>query len=651
MTTNDEFFARTRENIQSIDKVLNPDCISIEGIANLDDPRLFINKELSWLKLNERILEEAQDPSHPLLERIKFLAICGSNLDEFFMVRVSALRQQVQRGALKVPPDGMTPQEQLNAIRREVTSLLNKHEEAWNRELLPELSAEGIHVIRVSDLNENQRFALRKYFEHQIFPTLTPLAMDVSHPFPFISNLSLNLAVVLRDKQKRENIARVKVPTDIFPRFQQLFLEEYNQDINSCVADRGVTLLYLEDIIASNLDRLFPGMEIVAAYPFRLTRDAEMEIRVDQASDLLTVIEESIDTRRSGKPIRLEVDKSMPESLRDVFMKNLGLNHDLVYPFDGPLGLVDFWQLLKTDRPDLKDQPFIPFTPVEFREDHDPFAAISNRDYVLYHPYDSFNVTINLLKKAATNPNVLAIKITLYRIDKKSPIIDALLEARLNRKNVTVLVELKAKFDEENNINWAKQLEQAGVHVVYGFTDIKVHAKLCLIVRREGEKIIRYSHLSSGNYNAVTSRIYGDISYITSNPEIGSEVNDIFNFLTGYSQKDDYKRLLVAPKVLKKEVIRRIDREIEQQKLKGDGYIAIKLNNLEEKDIIKALYRASQAGVRVDLNVRALCCLRPGVKGISENIREISIIGRFLEHTRILLLQKRRRRGSPTRKQ
>jgi polyphosphate kinase len=636
MTNKTEDFTREHANSQSSDKETeNPDSISIKGIVDLDDPRLYINKELSWLKLNERILEEARDPNHPLLERVKFLAICGSNLDEFFMVRVSALRQQVQRGALKVPPDGMTPQEQLNAIRHEVTSLLDKHEETWNHELQPELSEEGIHIIRVTDLNESQHSALRKYFELQIFPTLTPLAMDVSHPFPFISNLSLNLAVVLRDKQKRENIARVKVPTDIFPRFQQLFLEEYNQDINSCVSERGITLLYLEDIIASNLDRLFPGMEIVASYPFRLTRDAEMEIRVDQASDLLTVIEESIETRRSGKPIRLEVDKSMPESLRAVFMKNLGLSPDLIYPFDGPLGLVDFWELLKTDRPELKDQPFIPFTPVELREDHDPFNALSKQDYVLYHPYDSFNVTTNLLKKAASDPNVLAIKITLYRIDKNSPIVNALLEARQNRKNVTVLVELKAKFDEQNNINWAKQLEQAGVHVVYGFADIKVHAKLCLIVRREGEKIVRYSHLSSGNYNSITSRIYGDISYLTSKPDIGAEVNDLFNFLTGYSQKDDYKRLLVAPNKLKKEVIRRIEREIAQHELDGGGYIAIKLNNLVEKDIIKALYRASQAGVRVDLNVRALCCLRPGVKGLSENIREISIIGRFLEHTRI----------------
>ncbi|MGD0804941.1 MAG: polyphosphate kinase 1 [Candidatus Bathyarchaeia archaeon] len=606
-----------------------------ETILNLNDPRLYINRELSWLKLHERILEESRDPNHPLLERVKFLAICGGNLDEFFMVRVSALDKQVMNGSFKLSPDGMTPHEQLVAIRREVLSILRLHEDVWNRELLQELAEEGIRIMRVVDLNESQQIAVRKYFELQIFPALTPLALDSANHFPFISNLSLNLAVILRDKKKHEWLAKVKVPTNIFPRLQQLQLEEYEEDVDRRVADHGITLLFLEDIIASNLDQLFPGIDIVSAYPFRITRDAEVEISLDQTSDLLNVIEESIKTRRSGKCVRLEVDKSMPESLREVFMKNMGLTPDAVYAFDGPLGFIDFWQLLKIDRPDLKDKTFLPFMPTKLRQGRDYFKAISKRDYVLYHPYDNFNVLINLLKQAAVDPGVLAIKITLYRIDKKSPIVDALRQASRHRKNVTALVELKAKFDEKNNINWAKRLEHAGVHVAYGFPDLKVHAKLCLIVRKEGDKIIRYSHLSSGNYNSVTSRIYGDIGYLTANQEIGTEVNNLFNYLTGYSQKDDYSCLLVAPKTLKKEIISRINREIERHQKDGNGYIAIKVNNLDDKDIIKTLYLASQAGVRVDLNIRALCCLRPGIKGVSDNIREISIIGRFLEHSRI----------------
>jgi polyphosphate kinase len=605
-----------------------------DTILNLNDPRLYINKELSWLKLHERILEESRDLNHPLLERVKFLAICGGNLDEFFMVRVSALNKQVLRGSLKVTIDGKTPQQQLEAIHREVLPILRLHEEVWNHELLPELSEEGIHITRVADLNESQKIAVRKYFELQIFPTLTPMAMDISHPFPFISNLSLNLAVILSDKEKRERLARVKVPTEIFPRFKHLLLEEYEEDLDRC-ADDGITLLFLEDIIASNLDRLFPGMDIVSVYPFRVTRDAEVEMSLDQVSDLLTAIEESIKTRRSGKCVRLEVNKSMPNSLRKVLMKNLELTPDAVFSFDGPLGFIDFWQLLKIDRPDLKDEPFLPYKPSELSEGSDYFKAISKRDYILYHPYDSFDIVINLLKQAAVDPDVLAIKITLYRIDKKSPIIDALLQATQHKKNVTAIVELKAKFDEENNINWGKRLEHAGVHVAYGFPELKVHAKLCLIIRKEGERIVRYSHLSSGNYNSVTSRIYGDIGYLTANQEIGAEVNDLFNYLTGYSEKDDYRYLLVAPQTLKKEIISRINREIEKHKKEGNGYIAIKANNLEEKDIIKTLYQASQAGVRVDLNIRALCCLRPGIKGVSDKIRVTSIIGRFLEHSRI----------------
>ncbi|HVQ01535.1 MAG TPA: polyphosphate kinase 1, partial [Candidatus Thermoplasmatota archaeon] len=371
------------------------------------------------------------------------------------------------------------------------------------------------------------------------------------------------------------------------------------------------------------------------AYPFRVTRDAEIEISLDQASDLLTAIEESIETRRVGLPIRLEVDKSMPEKLLQLFMTNLGLSSDFVYKVESPLGFVDFWQLLRIDRPDLKDIPFLPITPPELKEDKNILNALTQRDYLLYYPYDSATIMVNLLKQAAVDPDVLAIKLTMYRIAKKSPIIDALMEARQLRKDVTVLVELKAKFDEENNINWARALEQAGVHVVYGLEDLKVHAKLCLVVKKEADKIIRYAIIGTGNFNEVTSRIYGDLAYYTSNQEITTEVADLFNSLTGYSQKEDYEWLLVAPKRLRPEILQRIYREIERHQKNGDGYIALKMNGLVDKEMIQALYRASVAGVKIDLNVRGLCCLRPGIPGISDHISQISIIGRFLEHARI----------------
>ncbi|MDG6229707.1 MAG: polyphosphate kinase 1, partial [Candidatus Thermoplasmatota archaeon] len=381
---------------------------------------------------------------------------------------------------------------------------------------------------------------------------------------------------------------------------------------------------------------LFPGLQVIATYPFRITRNAEIEISLDQASDLLTAIEEGVESRRIGFPIRLQVDKSMPDTFIDLFAHNLRLSNDFVYKFDGPLGLVHGWELLSIDRPDLKDKPFLASLPKPLSKEQDVFSAIEKHDWVIYYPYDSFNIMVNLLNQAANDPDVLAIKTTMYRIDKRSPIIDALLRAREKGKAVAVLVELKAKFDEENNINWARKLEEEGVHVVYGLEDLKVHAKIFLIVRKKGEKIVRYSLISTGNFNAVTSEIYADISYITANPEIGRELTEVFNSLTGYSQKDNFKRLIVAPKTLRKEIVRRIRREIENHKKNnGGGYIALKLNGLTDKEIIQELYKASRAGVKITLNVRALCCLRPGVPGVSDNIRETSIIGRFLEHARI----------------
>jgi polyphosphate kinase len=601
---------------------------------SLDDPSLYINQELSWLKFNERVLEEALDPSNPLLERVKFLAICGSNLDEFFMIRVAGLRKQLVKGALRPPPDGMTPLEQLTSIRKELLPILEKYSSCWRDILLPELAKNGIHIKKVSDLEQISRTSLREYFEQMILPTLTPLAMDLTHPFPMISNLSLNLAVVVKHGHKGKKYARVKVPTSLFPRLIELPKDDQKK-LEGNAEERTKSFVFLEDIIASNLDLLFPGLEVVSSYPFRITRNAEIEISLDQASDLLTVMEDSIDGRRAGFPVRFEVDESMPEHLRDMFAGNLRLSQDMIYQVNSPLGTVDFWKLLSLDRPDLKDAPFLPYTPTDLADEKKIFSSISQKDYMLFHPYDSFASVVNFLKKAAADPEVLAIKMVLYRIDKKSPIIDSLIEARHNGKSVVALVELKAKFDEQNNIIWAKALEHAGVHVIYGLEDLKVHAKICLVVRRENDKIVQYAHFSTGNYNAVTARAYSDIGYLTTNKHLCSEAAHLLNALTGYSEKDDYHHLLVAPKKLRQEMQKRIEREIEAHKKTGEGRIVFKLNGLVDRDIIHALYRASMAGVKIEINVRGLCCLRPGIRGVSENITVSSIAGRFLEHARV----------------
>jgi len=600
---------------------------SVEAPASaLDSPSSFLNREISWIGFHRRILEEALDKGHPLLERVKFLAICGSNLDEFFMVRVSGLKRQLKKGALEAPPDGLTPLEQMEVINRELLPLLEAHGSCWYDDLLPKLKAQGITVHRLGNLDRGRREGLRDFFERMIFPALTPLALDFNQPFPFISNLSINLAVVVRHPQRGERYARVKVPLDLFPRFVPL---------PGSGPGRAQEFVLLEDLVSDNLDLLFQGMSIKEVHTFRITRDADIEITTDEAEDLLTAIEESVETRRIGSPTRLEVDVDMPEKMVELFANKLGLHPLAVFRSHAPLALTSFWDLISLNRPDLKDAPFLPYVPPELVPGKDLMAAVDHRDRLFYHPYDSFVPLVDFLKQAANDPQVLAIKITLYRIDKHSPIIEALMEARENGKAVAAVVELKARFDEENNITWARALERAGVHVVYGLLDLKVHAKLLLVVKRKGDDIVRYSHMSSGNYNAQTSRIYGDIGYLTSDPDIGADVADLFNYLTGYAHKVSYRKLLVAPVTLKREMIVRIDRETQRQKEYGDGYLAFKLNGLLDKEVIQALYRASNAGVRIDLNVRGLCALRPGVKGLSENIRESSIVSRFLEHARI----------------
>ncbi len=610
---------------------------AVVEFVDLSVPELYFNRELSWLQFNWRVLEEALDERHPLLERLKFLSIFSSNLDEFFMIRVSGLRRQLAAGVLDTPPDGMTPAEQLSAIRQEILPLLTTQMNCWHNDILPKLKAQGINVLRYDELKGKQRRLLRRYFEQEIFPTLTPLAFDPGHPFPHISNLSINLAVVINDPVQGRRFARLKIP-GIFPRLLRIPEESKANDFQSLELQSVLSnnFVWIEDVVMANLDSLFPGLDVVAAYPFRVTRDADLEIEEDEASDLLASIEQSVGMRQFGLAVRLEIDKEMPKRVRDILIANLELAPYLVYTADGPIGLADLMDLTKAvDRPDIKDMPFVPSVPPVLSGEEDIFSVVKRRNLLLYLPYDGFSPVIDFVRAAAQDPNVLAIKQTLYRVGPNSPVVDALLEARENGKQVAVLVELKARFDEENNIVWAKALERAGVHVIYGLVGLKTHAKLCMVVRRERGGIVSYIHMGTGNYNAVTARIYSDLGYFTCDPEIGADVADLFNALTGYSRKGGYRKLLVAPGKMREQMLERIEREIEVHRKKGNGCIIFKMNALVDPACIQALYRASQEGVNVDLQVRGICCLRPGVPGVSENIHVTSIVGRFLEHTRI----------------
>ncbi len=604
--------------------------------VDLNDPKLYINRELSWLEFNQRVLEEALDERHPLLERVKFLSIFASNLDEFFMIRVSGLSRQLAAGVFELPPDGMTPADQLAAIRKELLPQLERHSACWHEDVLPKLDAAGIRVVRYDDLKNKQCKLLRRHFEREIFPTLTPLAFDPGHPFPHISNLSVNLAVVINDPRYGERFARLKVPR-VFPRLLPIPSEEKAGDYERLGLAEGVSthFVWLEEVIAANLNLLFPGMEVVAAYPFRITRDADPEIEEDEASDLLLAIEESVRLRHFGSAVRLEVETRMPERIRDILLSNLRLAPYQVYTMRAPIGMADLMGLTAINRPDLKDTAFVPAVPPPLTREENIFSAIKRQSILLYHPYDSFVPVVEFLRQAASDPNVLAIKQTLYRVGPRSPVVRTLMKARENGKQVAVLVELKARFDEQNNIVWARALERAGVHVTYGLVGLKTHAKLLLVVRREDDDITRYVHMSTGNYNDVTARIYTDVGLFTSDPDIGADVSDLFNALTGYSLKNKYRKLLVAPGHMRQELLDLIEREIERHREHGDGYLAFKMNHLVDKTSIQALYRASQAGVKVDLQVRGICCLRPGVSGVSENITVTSIVGRFLEHPRI----------------
>jgi len=595
---------------------------------DLRDPSLYINRELSNIEFNRRVLHEAQ-ADHPLLERVKFLAIFHANMDEFFMVRVSGLKQQFKLGVTATAPDGLLPREQLANVHRTLTQLFAESNAIWREQLHPQLSEANVHVLRYEELSKGQRNKLRAYFEREIFPVLTPLASDPTRPFPHISNLSLNLAVQLRDPKTGDlHFARVKVPPSL-PRLVPL--KRFDPDQLSTPAVQK--FVWLEEVIAANLDRLFLGMTIVSSYPFRVTRNSDMELQEEEADDLLLMMEDNLRQRHFGSVVRLEIDQNMPSDVRDILMSNLEAGSYDVYTTDGPLGLSSLWELHRLERPELKDRAFTPRTPPSLQNvPGGVFAVLRQREILLHHPYDSFSPVVNLLEAAAEDPDVLAIKMTLYRVGTNPPVVAALKKARLNNKQVAVVVELKARFDEETNIHWAQDLESAGVHVAYGLIGLKTHCKVTLIIRRERDGIHRYVHLSSGNYNSITARLYTDTGFMSRDEELGADAGDLFNFLTGYSRQEEFRKFLVAPVSIRRRLLEFIKRETA---LGPKGRIIIKCNSLVDGETIRALYRASQAGAKIDLIVRGICCLRPGIPGVSDNIQVISIVGRFLEHSRL----------------
>jgi len=603
---------------------------------DLEDPSLYLNRELSWLEFNRRVLAQATDAAVPLLERLRFLSIFSSNLDEFFMVRVAGLKRQVEAGVTSRTADGRTPSEQLEAISARLRPMIDAAADCLHDQLLRLLARQGVALVSVADLDDAQRAAVDAYFAEEVFPVLTPLAVDPGHPFPYISNLSLSLAVMVRDRKTgARHFARVKVP-GVLPRFVR------PQTDDSATA----VFVPLEELIAANLDRLFPGMEILEAWPFRVTRNADLEIEEDEAEDLLMAIEAELRKRRFGDVVRLEVAAGMPDRIVSMLQEELDVTEIDTYRVRGLLGLDDLDEIADLDLPRLHWEPWTPVRPprLEPAEEDAPtlstedfFAEIRRADVLVHHPYDSFTSTVQrFITAAADDPHVLAIKQTLYRTSGDSPIVRALIRAAERGKQVVVLVELKARFDEEANITWARALEKAGVHVVYGLVGLKTHSKTALVVRREPDGIRRYVHIGTGNYNPKTAKQYTDLGLMSARPSLGADLTELFNFLTGYARQDTYRELLVAPVSLRDRILELIEREIRLHSPERPGRIRAKMNAVLDPEIIRALYRASQAGVTIDLVVRGICALRPGVLGVSERIRVISILGRFLEHARIM---------------
>jgi polyphosphate kinase len=610
-----------------IDEQLRPANGAVSDAIPLDDPSLLINRETSWLEFNDRVLEEALDERNPLLERLKFIAIYTTNLDEFFMIRVAGLKQQIDAEIHWRSDDGLLPQEQLQAVAAHLHPSLDRMSSCLHQVLLPALERNGIRILSYEQLDTDTRRVMRRYFDERVFPVLTPLAIDAGHPFPFISNLSLSLAVELEEQTKDgpvSYIARVKLPPSL-PRFVP---------IEKAPAGQRWFLL-LEDLIAHNLKALFPGMTIVASYAFRVTRDADIDLQEDEADDLLRAIESELRKRRVGEPVRLETEVGMPEGLRTMFRTALALEEIDCYEIDGMLGANDLLAIAAIDEPALHDPPFTPAIPKRLIGATDLFAVIREGDVVLHHPYESFDPVVQFVRQAAEDPDVLAIKQTLYRTSGNSPVIAALIDAAENSKQVATLIELKARFDEENNIHWARNLERVGAHVIYGLPGLKTHAKVTLIVRNEPEGIRRYMHFGTGNYNDKTARIYTDLSLFTCRADLGADATQLFNSLTGFSKADIYEQLLVAPVGLRSGILELIDRETDHALAGRPCGIKVKLNAISDAGIVRALYRASRAGVPIDLVVRGVCVLRPGVPGVSETIHVRSIVGRFLEHSRI----------------
>ena len=612
------------------------------GLVNsgpdLEDSGLYFNRELSWLAFNDRVLQLAEDPSVPLLERVKFAAIWESNLDEEFMVRVANLQDLVESGATAKAADAMAPADVLEAVRERVLDQRLRAGRTVERDLRPALAEHGIRIITPDQASAEERRELAQLFERQVFPVLTPLVIGRGRPFPYISNLSLSLAVVLRDPEKdNEILARVKVPKELLRRF-------------IIVGGDKKTLVPLDALIADNLQSLFPGMEVLDHSLFRVTRDTDYDVS-DQADDLLQAVEEELRRRRFGEVVRLEIDADMSERLRDQLMVALGASDDEVYEVEGLLDLGDLWDVVGLPgHDDLRDPPHTPVTPPRLLlgqegKESDLFAAIRSGDILVHHPYDSFTTTVErFVKQAVSDPDVLAIKQTVYRTSADSPLVPGLIEAAERGKQAVCMVELKARFDESANIRWAKKLEQAGVHVVYGIPALKTHVKCVLVVRREGEGVRHYVHIGTGNYNPKTARIYTDLGLFTCDPEIGADIAEMFNSLTGYARPRSYREVLVAPFNLQKGILAEIEKTIESHSAATPGRIRLKMNSILDAPAIRALYRASQAGVEVDINVRGICALRPGVAGISENIVVRSVVGRFLEHSRIYSFE---RHGEP----
>ena len=597
--------------------------------GNLKNPALYINRELSWLEFNERVLEQARDASHPLLERVKFLAITAANLDEFFMIRISTTLKKLREGVEDVAPDGYNTEQQLEAMRTRARRMVQDQALVWN-ELRTELGANEITLLDPGEWTPEVREYLSGYFSREISPVLTPLAFDPGHPFPFISNLSKNFAVVVRHGN-RTKFARVKVP-DVLPRFIPI--------PESVSRATGLSFAFVEDVVRANIHELFPGTQVKGTHLFRIVRDTDLEIAQDEADDLLESVDRSLRQLRHGALALLEVEADMPPRVLRMLVENFETEDDVVVRTSNRMGLSDWMQLTRLHRPELRDAPFSPRH--VWRADEDPeviFDQLRYQDQLVHHPFESFASVEAFLRAAVKDPHVIAIKMTLYRIGADSPLIPLLIEAAEGGKQVAVLVELKARFDERNNILWARQLESHGIHVVYGFTDLKTHAKLCLVVRQEPEGIRRYVHTATGNYNPETAKVYTDLGLFTSDDDIVSDVSDIFNYLTGYSGQKEFRTLLVAPLQLRARVTELIMREADHARAGRPARLVIKVNAVTDDQMIRVLYRASQAGVAIDLIVRGICSLRPGIPGVSDTINVRSIVGRFLEHSRVYWFQ------------